>query len=253
MRPLDAAEHRQQIQRHRQHHRQFAHRCYSRGSARPEKPLAQCQVGTDSSDVSITIDPTKGPLGSAQPRPINNGLWSTNIWDEVRVEYYPTILPRYAKYLAATKPRYLRWPAGWPSQNYKWSRTAPTVDSDPFKSATDNYLTPALVDAFVALCQQVGAEPYLGVNIRTDSPAVAADFVHYVNVEKGYNVHYFQLDNEPDFDIHGTPDTYAPLYVPYAQAIRGVDRRQVGRAGSHARSRLDCLANLGRLADALYS
>ncbi len=53
------------------------------------------------------------------------------------------------------------------------------------------------VDAFIALCRQLNAEPQISVRLRGGTPEQAADLVRYVNIEKGYNVRYWSIGNEP--------------------------------------------------------
>jgi hypothetical protein len=60
------------------------------------------------------------------------------------------------------------------------------------------------IDAFVAYCRAVGAEPILQVPILGDvdgGPATAqtaADMVTYANVTQGYGIQYWEIGNEPD-------------------------------------------------------
>lgn len=81
------------------------------------------------------------------------------------------------------------------------------------------------IDAFVAYCLSVGAEPILQVPILGDgngTPATAqtaADMVTYANVTKGYGIQYWEIGNEPDlyprsYDA-GVPLTPAELCTVY--------------------------------------
>jgi hypothetical protein len=81
------------------------------------------------------------------------------------------------------------------------------------------------IDAFVAYCRAVGAEPILQVPILGDvdgGPATAqtaADMVTYANVTKGYAIKYWEIGNEPDlyprsYDA-GVPLTPADLCTVY--------------------------------------
>ena len=62
----------------------------------------------------------------------------------------------------------------------------------------------AQIDAFVAYCRRVGAEPILQVPLlknATGSPATAADaaeMVRYCNRTRGYGLRYWEIGNEPD-------------------------------------------------------
>ncbi len=62
----------------------------------------------------------------------------------------------------------------------------------------ENDLQPWQVDTFIALCRQLGAEPQISVRLRGGTPEAAADLVRYTNIEKGYNVRYWSIGNEPE-------------------------------------------------------
>src|SRR4051812_26164702 len=78
-------------------------------------PVPACQPLQGTFDVTVSVNPAVGPLGTS-PRRVTNALWSMNIFDQERTDYMPSIDPTFAGYLSALRPRYLRWPAGWPSQ-----------------------------------------------------------------------------------------------------------------------------------------
>jgi alpha-L-arabinofuranosidase len=61
-----------------------------------------------------------------------------------------------------------------------------------------NDVTDYQIDAFVVFCKQIGAIPTISVRLLGGTPEVAAQLVKYVNVEKGYNVRYWSIGNEPD-------------------------------------------------------
>ncbi len=93
----------------------------------------------------------------------------------------------------------------------------------------ENHLQPAHIDDFVALARRLGAEPQISVRLRGGTPEQAAALVRYANVEKGYNIRYWSIGNEPEL-YHSKPgfegyDT-ARLnreWRAIAQAMRGVD------------------------------
>ncbi len=62
----------------------------------------------------------------------------------------------------------------------------------------ENDLKPWHIDTFIALCRQMNAEPQISVRLRGGTPEAAADLVRYVNLEKGYNVRYWSIGNEPE-------------------------------------------------------
>ena len=53
------------------------------------------------------------------------------------------------------------------------------------------------IDQFVAFCQQIGAEPSISVRLMEGTPEAAAELVRYANVEKGYDIRFWSIGNEP--------------------------------------------------------
>ncbi len=91
----------------------------------------------------------------------------------------------------------------------------------------------AQIDAFVAYCRAVGAEPILQVPIvhaPDGGPATsqtAADMVTYANVTKGYGIRYWEIGNEPDLypvsydaGVPLTPGDLCALYQSYEPAMK---------------------------------
>lgn len=60
-------------------------------------------------------------------------------------------------------------------------------------------LTAPTLDLFVLQARQMGAEPMPTVRLLNGSPEKAADIVRYANIEKGYNIRYWSIGNEPNF------------------------------------------------------
>lgn len=185
-------------------------------SGQIDVPAAHCASVTEPADVQITVKTHTGPNGAAQPVPAHE-LTSVNIYDQDRSDYMPHASDNFVNYLKALRPAHLRWPAGYTSQTYTFTRTGP-------ESAIN--LTPALLAAYIELCQRVGAQPMIGVNVTTGTPDNAADLVRFVNKEMGYNVVWWELGNEPDVDgVDAThsPAIYAQQYLAVAAAMRAVD------------------------------
>jgi hypothetical protein len=57
------------------------------------------------------------------------------------------------------------------------------------------------IDLFVFQTRQIGAEPALTVRLLGGTPERAADIVRYTNIEKGYNVRYWSIGNEPNLFV----------------------------------------------------
>ena len=54
------------------------------------------------------------------------------------------------------------------------------------------------LDMFMNLCKQMGAIPTISVRLLDGTPEAAAQLVRYANIEKGYQVRYWSIGNEPD-------------------------------------------------------
>jgi len=63
----------------------------------------------------------------------------------------------------------------------------------------ENDLTVLQIDNFIGLARNLGAEPSISVRLPGGSPEAAADLVRYINIEKGYDVRYWSIGNEPQY------------------------------------------------------
>lgn len=207
---------------------QNANTSAAHSTAAPAWPLCQ-QTGTiltggtnpktcalsKKADVNVTIDAARGPTRFSKPLALTSALFSMGIDDRTRGDYMPTLSPTFVTYLKALHPGYLRFPAGYNGQHYTWG------------TADNNFtMTPALLDAFIALCRAVGAEPFLAVNIETGSLEDAINMLTYVNKTKGYHVQWWQIGNEPN--LTGTYPAesvakYTATYLKFRSAMLAVD------------------------------
>lgn len=93
----------------------------------------------------------------------------------------------------------------------------------------DNNLRSWHIDTLIALCRELNAEPQISVRLRGGTPQAAAELVHYVNVEKGYDVRYWSIGNEPELyrglDAYADYDTarYNREWRAVAEAMLAVD------------------------------
>ncbi|GHT54735.1 hypothetical protein AGMMS49982_19910 [Bacteroidia bacterium] len=145
----------------------------------------------------------------------------------------------------------LRWPGGNFSGEYRWKdgllnvdERAPLlaytpVESQPHSGGYDFHEIG--IDDFIALCREIGAKPYLTINLAWDTPEEAAQWVEYCNgsaatewgkkrAERGnpepYNVEYWSLGNEFGYShMEGlnTPEDYAKKANSCVEAIKKVD------------------------------
>lgn len=92
-----------------------------------------------------------------------------------------------------------------------------------------NDLKPYHIDQFMAICEMMGAEPKINVRMPGGSPEQAADLVRYTNIEKGYNIRYWSIGNEPSlytgYTMYEDFDTvkYNRVWREFAKAMRAVD------------------------------
>lgn len=125
--------------------------------------------------------------------------------------------------------RFLRFPGGTESDNFDW-RTNRLVDKKrwPYSDGTDKMS----IDEFIVLCKRIGAEPIICVNTElaffdTDSAAVnlATEWVRYCNLEKKYNIKYWEIGNEPYYHSRFNATEYAELLVKLSKSMKSVDPR----------------------------
>ena len=89
-----------------------------------------------------------------------------------------------------------------------------------------NKLQSYQIDQLVDLSRRMGAEPYLHVRFLDSTPAEAAATVQYAK-DKGYNIRYWSIGNEPSlYEPAGdawTADAFAHEWLKFAAAMRAVD------------------------------
>jgi alpha-L-arabinofuranosidase len=144
----------------------------------------------------------------------------------------------------------LRWPGGNFADNYFWKDGLLPVDQRaPLRSHfhetlphTHDYDTHEIgTDEYIALCREIGAEPFITINLGTEGPAEAAAWVEYCNgstdtrwgrlrAERGhaepYNVKYWSLGNEYGYGHMlgpNDPQGYRRVVTECATRMRAVD------------------------------
>jgi alpha-N-arabinofuranosidase len=144
----------------------------------------------------------------------------------------------------------LRWPGGNFAGDYHWQDGLLPVDKRaPLKSAfietlphTDGFDDHEIgTDEFIALCRELGAEPFITINLSTEGPAEAAAWVEYcdgspdtkwgrLRAERGhpepYRVTHWTLGNEMGYShMKGpnAPPAYHDLASACARAMKQVD------------------------------
>jgi alpha-N-arabinofuranosidase len=134
----------------------------------------------------------------------------------------------------------LRWPGGCFADSYHWKEAiGPRDQRKPIENVSwgnvreDNSFG---THEFLDLCEEIGAEPYLAVNMNSGSVQEAVDWEQYVNNANGssyltdlrakngrdrpWHVRYWGIGNE-SWDCGGdmTADYYVNLYKRYARAM----------------------------------
>ncbi len=142
-------------------------------------------------DTGLSVDASQ-PIGAINPfvYGVNYGPWAL-----VPVDMWPMV--------ASSGVTYLRFPAGnWGDQN--------------------NISEPQL-DLFITQARQWHAEPHIHVRLQNGTPEQAAELVRYANIEKGYNVRYWSIGNEPNLFKDYTVDQFNKDWRPIAEAMLKVD------------------------------
>lgn len=115
---------------------------------------------------------------------------------------------RVAEWMRQSKVGLIRWPGGTAVQTYHWDH----LNGIPFKADSwqPGYHAPAAdpvnymdLDKYIAFCRQVGAEPMVGINIKSgkdfnreqDGMDEARRLVNYCE-NKHYNVKFWYIGNE---------------------------------------------------------
>ncbi len=154
----------------------------------PSSPTASAPSSTPAQSPTPAATPTSEPAPAPSPTPapppntqlvdpghdlgpISPYVYGTNFgpWLGLRPETL-----RMAYYSGIT---IIRWPGG------EWGDR--------------NDIQLSQLDAFVDLARKIGAEPYIHVRFMNGTPEKAADVVRYANIEKGYNIKFWSIGNEP--------------------------------------------------------
>jgi len=153
--------------------------CTPAPAERMQLDAEQAQITSEPSVLpTLTPIPTAYPktvfVDAAQSRgPISPYVYGASYgpWVTVTVEMQPL-----AEKSGIT---YLRFPGGeWGDQND---------------------LTALHIDRFVAYARNLGAEPKINIRMPGGTPEQAAELVRYANIEKGYDIRYWSIGNEPNF------------------------------------------------------
>jgi len=149
--------------------------------------------------------------------------------------------------LKAIGPSILRWPGGNFAGEYRWKDglleadcrgplgAATEIETQPYTDGFDYH--EINTDDFIALCREVGAEPFLTINLAWSTPQESAQWLEYCNgaadteygrirAERGfsepYDVKFWSLGNEMGYShMEGPtgPSSYAGIASEHAGAM----------------------------------
>lgn len=80
------------------------------------------------------------------------------------------------------------------------------------------------LDQFIATARQFGAEANIHVRLRGGTAEQAAEWVRLLNIEKGYNIRFWTIGNEPNLVGEEYPvEQFNREWRQWAEAMRAVD------------------------------
>jgi len=180
---------------------------------------------------------------------IQGGLWTP---DGDHPDYFlGGIRPRVLEAVRSVNPACMRWPGGCFADSYHWREGIGPINQRrklPNKvwGRLGKRIGPQVsnqlgTDEFLALCEEVGAEPMITANLGTASPSEAGDWVDYCNAatgnrwgaerarngrERPYGVRYWFVGNEmwnPFEPGWCTAREYARRFLAHAAEMRRRD------------------------------
>jgi alpha-N-arabinofuranosidase len=160
---------------------------------------------------TVTVDATK-PI-----RVVDDRMFGVNtaVWDGVFSDSQTLAT------LQGMDAKFLRYPGGSSADDYIWTNNKSTEGASA--GSTD-------FDQFAAQALAIKAQVVITTNYGTGTPALAASWVQYSNVQKGYGFKYWEIGNEcygswedDTQAVAHDPYTYAMQAVQYMNAMRAVD------------------------------
>ena len=206
-----------------------------------EKDKKRCEIFTtyeiggkeerEMPTVNIELNAAYGPNWSVTnnelPRLFDMRIYGHNLpikqnqtWDTNK-EYWWYTSTMY-NLVKAIKPGILRFPGGGIADTAYFDRT----NSYLWYQGPEGYnatIRADAIDMFVAFCREVGAEPMIQINFKSKNVQMAADMVRYANVEKGYNIKYWELGQRPELYPGYTIARYQEDFTLFANEMLLVD------------------------------
>ncbi|MGA3244318.1 MAG: discoidin domain-containing protein [Bacteroidota bacterium] len=143
---------------------------------------------------------------------INTARWDESLFPGPTSEMLMSADRDAIEKIKASGITLLKYPGGNDADQYVWNSKA-------------NNASEMDTDEYIALCRAVGAEPFITINFN-EPPELAAAWVRYCNLERGYNVRLWEVGDEQWGTWargHVPPEQYAQKYVGFVKAMRAVD------------------------------
>ncbi len=164
-------------------------------------------------DVRVTVDAAK-VIHTVNPwlYGINTARWDESLFPGPANEMLLTCGRDAIQKIKASGVTLLKYPGGNDADHYIWNSS----------SSNDGDMN---TDEYIALCREVGAEPFITINFN-EPPSLAAEWVRYCNKERGYHVKLWEVGDEQWGTWakgHSTPEEYAEKFVSFVKAMKDVD------------------------------
>ncbi len=148
-----------------------------------------------------------------------------------------------AKALSEIGCRWIRYPGGAKSDNYRWALPPYEVANPQSIAGYEKYPGDRMdFDSYIRLCREVGAEPYVVLGYhnfahsgltRQEWIDSACAWVRYSNKTKNYGVRYWEIGNENWNTGKGPAEELADVVIDFVRALRPVDPTIRLGAGVH--------------------
>ena len=169
-------------------------------------------------------------------RPVSRGLFGVNVewamnahglWDPARNTARPALV-ELAKRMGVSL---VRFPGGFLADYYHWGDgIGPPLLRRLGPNAFDDEQVRNLfgIEELAGFTREIGAEPFMTVNMISGTPQEAADWVGFCNKEGRCPTRYWELGNEPYMKTEGknvglTPETYVKRAAAFATAMKAID------------------------------
>lgn len=162
--------------------------------------------------VTVNVDASR-PLRQINPLlyGINTARWDESLFpapaDEMLLQCDRDAIAK----IKASGVTMLKYPGGNDADSYIWN----SPSNNPTEMNTDEC---------IALCREVGAEPFITINFNAPA-SLAAEWVKYCK-DRGYGVKYWEVGDEQWGTWakgHAAPEVYAQKYASFVQAMKAAD------------------------------